>query len=75
MSISSSAYIIATGQESYASIAKEYNLFKRELLKFNDLKKERPIATGTIVYICSGRSHLLFAVFLLFCLPESYVYN
>lgn len=51
-----SAYIIATGQESYASIAKEYNLFKRELLKFNDLKKERPIATGTIIYIESKKN-------------------
>ncbi len=44
-------YIIATGSETYKSIAKEYNLFKKELLKFNDLRKEEPIATGTIVYI------------------------
>lgn len=44
-------YIIATGVETYESLAKEYNLFTRELLNFNDLRKECPIPTGTIVYI------------------------
>lgn len=44
-------YIIATGNETYSSIAKEYNLFKRELLNFNDLRQEHPIEAGTIVYI------------------------
>lgn len=44
-------YIIATGNESYSSLAKEYNLFKRELLNFNDLRQERPIVSGTMIYI------------------------
>ena len=45
------AYVVATGEESYAMLAKEYNLFKREILKFNDLTTDAPIAAGTIVYI------------------------
>ena len=54
-------YIVATGTETYASIAKEYNLFTRELLKFNDLQEsttvgikideKSPILSGTIVYL------------------------
>ena len=45
------AYIIAEASDTYASLAKEYHLFTREILRFNDLKKEEPIAPGTIVYI------------------------
>lgn len=49
-------YIIATGIETYSSLAKEYNLFESEILKFNDLKKKeipanQKIKEGTIVYI------------------------
>ncbi len=54
-------YIVATGTETYAAIAKEYNLFTRELLKFNDLQEsttvgikideKSPILSGTIVYL------------------------
>lgn len=44
-------YIVATGTESYASLAKDYNLFTKELLKFNDLKSDCNISVGTIVYI------------------------
>ncbi|MBR4882664.1 MAG: glucosaminidase domain-containing protein [Bacteroidales bacterium] len=49
-------YIIATGIETYSSLAKEYNLFESEILKFNDLKKkevkgDQKIKAGTIVYI------------------------
>lgn len=43
--------IVATGMESYSSIAKEFSLFRRELLRFNDLSKEQPLESGTIVYL------------------------
>ena len=49
-------YIIANGTETYESLAKEYNLFTKELLKFNDLKKSREIPEGTIVYLESKKS-------------------
>ena len=35
-------YIVAESYDSYSSIAAEYNLFVKELLRFNDLKKEQP---------------------------------
>lgn len=45
------AYIIAGELDTYSSLAKEYDLFKKELLAFNDLKKDGPIAEGTKVYL------------------------
>ncbi len=48
-------YIIATGTESFTSLSKEYNLLKKELLKFNDLKKEQTITAGTIIYIAKKK--------------------
>lgn len=50
------SFIIATGAESYRELAKEYNLFTGELLKFNDLENvavnaEEKIEAGSIVYI------------------------
>lgn len=44
-------FIIATAGDTYQGIAKDYNLFTAELLSFNDLKKEAPIVTGTMIYI------------------------
>ncbi|MDP3397665.1 MAG: glucosaminidase domain-containing protein [Bacteroidales bacterium] len=44
-------FIIAGERDSYSSLAKEYNLFTRELLRFNDLNSEVPISEGTIVYL------------------------
>lgn len=44
-------FIIAGENDSYSSLAKEYNLFTKELLRFNDLKAEVPIHEGTIVYL------------------------
>ncbi len=49
-------YIIAGPNDSYESIAREYNLFTNELLRFNDLDKNREIAPGTIVYIEKKRN-------------------
>lgn len=44
-------YILSNDGDTYASIAKEYNLFKGEILSFNDLKGDTPLRPGTIVYI------------------------
>ncbi|MBP5504968.1 MAG: glucosaminidase domain-containing protein [Bacteroidales bacterium] len=44
-------YIIATGTETYASLAREFNLFKRELLRYNEEKKDHTIPAGTVVYL------------------------
>jgi Muramidase (flagellum-specific) len=44
-------YIIASSYDTYASIAKEFNLFTNELLRFNDLSKRDPIESGTVLYI------------------------
>ncbi len=45
------AYIIASENDTYGSIAIEYNLFTKEILRFNDLDKDQSINPGTIVYI------------------------
>lgn len=45
------SYIIAGKNDSYTALAAEYNLFRKELLKFNDLKFDRGIEDGTIVYL------------------------
>jgi hypothetical protein len=43
--------ITANSRENYSDIAKEYSLFTKELLKFNDLRQESQITDGTIVYL------------------------
>jgi LysM repeat protein len=51
------SYIIAGKNDTYSSLASEFALFKRELLGFNDLKKDIAIEDGTVVYIeRKGRS-------------------
>lgn len=45
------AYVIANGYDTYASIASDYRLFKKEILRFNDLQYDRPIPAGTRIYI------------------------
>ncbi len=57
------AYIFSNENDTYESIAKEYNLFERELLSFNDLKSApKVILPGTVVYIqkkkSRGQKHL-----------------
>ncbi len=44
-------FIYAKEGETYAEIAHDYDLFKREILRFNDLKKDEPLAAGTVVYL------------------------
>ena len=45
--------LIATKSDTYAQIAKDYKLFKRELLKFNDInvKGDVLLSEGDIVYL------------------------
>jgi LysM repeat protein len=44
-------YIVANEGDTYENIAKEYNLFKSEILAYNDLKEDKQIIQGTIVYL------------------------
>lgn len=44
-------FVYASEGETYESIARQYDLFLRELLKYNDLKEERPLLPGTVVYL------------------------
>jgi len=45
------AYIIGSKYDTYSNIAREYQLFTSELLRFNDLKKEIPIKDGVTIYV------------------------
>ncbi len=45
------SYIIAEIGDTYESIAREFRLFKKELLRFNDLKDGHEIEPGVVVYI------------------------
>lgn len=44
-------FIYSVEEETYASIAQSNRLFLRELLRFNELKKDVPLPEGTIVYL------------------------
>lgn len=45
------AYILGNHMDTYENIAKEYSLFTKELLRFNDLDRSRPIEDGTVIYV------------------------
>lgn len=49
------AFLLANEGDTYSSIAEEYQLFTREILRFNDLKEDQPIAPGTVVYLESKK--------------------
>ena len=49
-------YIVATEGDTYKQLAKEYNLFKSEILRFNDSPKDRTLHAGEIVYIFSKKN-------------------
>lgn len=53
-------FVYASQGETYASIAKDFDLFPREILKFNDLKDEsmlnKELPVGTLVYIQAKRN-------------------
>ena len=44
-------FIYSMEGETYESIAKQYNLFTKEILKFNDLSQSEPLSPGTVVYL------------------------
>lgn len=44
-------FVYANEGETYSQIAKSYNLFKKEILRFNDAKEDTPLASGTVVYV------------------------
>jgi len=44
-------FVYSADGETYASIAASFRLFRKELLRFNDLKDSEPLAPGTIVYL------------------------
>lgn len=44
-------FVYASEGETYESIAKSYNLFLREILKYNDLSENEILAPGTHVYL------------------------
>lgn len=49
-------YIVSQEGESFASIAAQYNMPVKRLLKINDLKSAFPLAAGTALYIEPKRS-------------------
>ena len=49
-------YIVATEGDTYKQLAKEYNLFKSEILRFNDSPKDRVLHAGEIVYIFAKKN-------------------
>lgn len=44
-------YIISQEGESWESVAADFNLFKRELQRFNDADRDSDLMPGTVVYI------------------------
>jgi LysM repeat protein len=50
------ACIYSVAGDTYESIALIYDLFPRELLRFNDLKQSQELLPGTIVYIQAKKS-------------------
>lgn len=50
-SLNGVAFVYSVEGETYDDIAREYDLFKKEILKFNDLKMAEPLEPGTIVYV------------------------
>ena len=44
-------FVYAEEGETYESIARSYRLFRKEILKFNDLKEDSELLPGTVVYL------------------------
>ncbi len=51
-------FIITTSYDSYSSIAKEFGLFRKELMRFNDIENELPLEAGIPLYIEKKRRKL-----------------
>ncbi len=50
-SINGVPFVYSVDGESYASIAARYNLFLKEILRYNDLKEDGTLYPGTVVYL------------------------
>jgi len=50
-------FVNAEEGETYESIAEAYNLFPKEILKFNDLSASRPLHPGDAVYIQAKKKY------------------
>ena len=48
-------FIYAAEGETYRSIARDYHLFRKELLKYNDLGSEPELLPGTVVYLAAKK--------------------
>ena len=55
-SVNGVPFIYASKGQTYASIAREHQLFKSEILRFNDLKEDTELLPGTIVYLASKKN-------------------
>ena len=44
-------FVYAVEGETYDDIARQNDLFRKEILKYNDLKTAQPLAAGSIVYL------------------------
>ena len=55
-SVNGVPFIYSSKGQTYASIAAEHQLFKSEILRFNDLKEDRELLPGTIVYLASKKN-------------------
>ncbi len=55
-SVNGVPFIYASKGQTYASLAKEHQLFKSEILRFNDLKEDTELLPGTIVYLASKKN-------------------
>lgn len=49
-------FITSVEGETYSSIARSYNLYLKELLRFNDLLRDEALLPGTVVYLQSKRN-------------------
>ena len=56
-SINGVPFVYALEGETYKSIAKYYHLFHKEILRYNDLKKDVVLLPGTVVYLSYKKTH------------------
>ena len=55
-SVNGVPFIYASKGQTYSSIAADNHLFKKEILRFNDLQEERELLPGTIVYLAAKKN-------------------
>lgn len=55
-------FVYSIEGESYKSIASSFSLFTKELLSFNDMKKERPLDPGTVVYLARKKKEAAYGI-------------